>query len=217
MTKRFIFAALVLAAAIGVYLYYLDARAEYFGNSYITFSADNKRCNDKGIWSQNSYELYYNVYADEAMLTYKDNEYYYITSGFDMDLAEDNAQYVKNACKKITVFEAVLLLDHAEKHGINDAQDIPSQLIKNTPFDKNCYWENMIKGGYDSSQWTHKMKKGTRPADIDYTYNIAAVIYFLHKYIFVIAAVFCVLLCLYISRRLKKRRLSVREEGTYGV
>ncbi len=202
MTKRFIFASLVLIAAISAYLYYLDARAEYFDYGYVTLLADNKKLNSKGSMSQNSYELQYNVNANEAELTYKDDEYYYITSGFDWELDKDNAQYVKNACKKITVFEAVLLLDYAEKHGINDAQDLSysSGLIKNTPFDKNCYWVNMIKSRYDSSQWTHKRKRGTSPKDIDYIYPIAAAVYFLHKYIFVIAAVCCVLLYLYIKK-----------------
>lgn len=193
-STSFIAVVIVILAVLFVLLtvYYFNAKLKYYDNDIITLITETKIYQeDKKTSARSGYEIEYRPKAGKCEIIQYNNDYYEIVDSSDWSETE-----YKKLRKSIPTLAALLLLDYADKIGVNDSREINTSLVKHTPFDKNCYWADIITESNISGSM-HKQKRGTQPSDIGSLNVIMGIVYYFNLYFvyIFIAAVGMAVIC----------------------
>lgn len=172
--------------------YYFNAKLKYFDNDIITLITETKIYQeDKKTSARSGYEIEYRPKSGKCEIIQYNDDYYEIVDSSDWSETE-----YEKLRKRLPTLTALLLLDYADRVGVNDSGEINNSLVKHTPFDKNCYWADIITESNISGS-IHKQKKGTQPSDIGGLNVIMGIVYYFNLYFvyIFIAAVGMAVIC----------------------
>ena len=165
--------------------YYFTAKLKYANNDIVILITEQKIYReDKKTSDRSGYEIEYRPKAGKCEIIQYNDDYYEIISTTD----SSETSY-KKLRKDVPAFAALLLLDYANKIGINESREINTSLVRHTPFDKNCYWADIITESSVSGS-VHKQKRGTRSSDIGSLNLFMGAVYYLDLYfVYILIAV----------------------------